>query len=192
MGRRLEFTAFLAVSMVACSHGIEQAPRLHLAEPAGNLDLFAVQLLDGHDGWAVGDVDPGGIDGRIYRISDGGQSWIATRTTTEVLTGIHFVDVNTVDRGACPPHRTDGRRWSHLAGAARGTSQRNAERRLYRGRESGVGSGCAGIDPAHDGRRHRMDRDGDEPQGRSVGHRVCIRDPRVDRRRSRCAHRNHR
>lgn len=55
------------------------------------LDLMAVDLIDQQNGWAVGDIDPGGAGGAIYRTTDGGKSWRAIAATTEVFSSILFI-----------------------------------------------------------------------------------------------------
>lgn len=107
--------AALTTAPLACASGPAHAVQLRLADPAGSLDLFGVQIVDGRLGWAVGDIDPRGVGGRMYRSTDDGRTWTPARATSEVLTGVHFVDAHTGWVAGYAGHieRTDdgGRTW---------------------------------------------------------------------------------
>jgi photosystem II stability/assembly factor-like uncharacterized protein len=55
-----------------------------------SLDLLSVSAVDAEYGWAVGDIDPGGAGGAIYRTTDGGKSWNVVSRTSDVFAGVHF------------------------------------------------------------------------------------------------------
>jgi photosystem II stability/assembly factor-like uncharacterized protein len=86
----------LLLTFASC--GGESAPSWNLARRAaalnvGTLDLLAVDLIDSQTGLAVGDIDPSGAGGAIYRTLDGGESWRPIARTNEILTTIHFVSL---------------------------------------------------------------------------------------------------
>ena len=60
----------------------------------GRLDLLAVDFVDSQTGLAVGDIDPGGTGGFIYRTVDGGNNWRSISRMNEILTSVHFVSPN--------------------------------------------------------------------------------------------------
>jgi photosystem II stability/assembly factor-like uncharacterized protein len=66
-----------------------------IAERAGTLDLFSVDLVDGEHGWAVGDIDPRGTGGAVFQTIDGGPHWMPVAGRNEVSTSVHFIDRRT-------------------------------------------------------------------------------------------------
>lgn len=86
--------ALLALTWSACAAGVDREPRWRLADRAGSLDLFAVDLAGG-SAWAAGDIDPRGLGGHFHRSADWGRTWSAIAAKTEVLTGLHFLDGRT-------------------------------------------------------------------------------------------------
>jgi photosystem II stability/assembly factor-like uncharacterized protein len=88
---------FLLILLAACS--APPGPPIPLKGTAalslGTLDLLGVDFIDARTGWAVGDIDPRGTGGIIYKTVDGGQSWHPVARTSEILTTIHFVNLNT-------------------------------------------------------------------------------------------------
>ena len=69
--------------------------RAAIGPNVGTLDLLSVAFVDSKTGWCVGDIDPGGSGGAIYRTLDGGQNWRPVARTNEILTAVHFVNLNT-------------------------------------------------------------------------------------------------
>lgn len=69
----------------------ETAPAWRVSNPAGTLDLLGVHLVPPSMGWAVGDIDPRGVGGAVFRTPDGGRTWTPAAGLTEVFTSVHFV-----------------------------------------------------------------------------------------------------
>lgn len=67
----------------------------HVAERAGQLDLFSVDFVDATRGWAVGDIDPRGVGGAIFHTTDGGRHWAPLAGRLEVSTSVRFIDPKT-------------------------------------------------------------------------------------------------
>jgi photosystem II stability/assembly factor-like uncharacterized protein len=55
----------------------------------GELNLLAVDLIDDNNAWAVGDIAL--MNGAVLRTSDGGRTWRAASSSTEILAAVHFV-----------------------------------------------------------------------------------------------------
>ena len=66
-----------------------------VAERAGTLDLLGVDFVDANHGWAVGDIDPRGVGGAVFRTTDGGRHWTPLAARTEVSTSVRFIDQRT-------------------------------------------------------------------------------------------------
>jgi photosystem II stability/assembly factor-like uncharacterized protein len=62
-----------------------------VANPAGTLDLLGVQLTPSSEGWAVGDIDPRGTGGAVFRTADAGRTWTPVAARSEVFTSVHFI-----------------------------------------------------------------------------------------------------
>ena len=86
-----------------------------LANPAGTLDLLGVQLTRSSEGWAVGDIDPRGTGGAVFRTADAGRTWTPMAARSEVFTSVHFITplIGWIAGHAGRVDRTDdgGRSW---------------------------------------------------------------------------------
>jgi photosystem II stability/assembly factor-like uncharacterized protein len=90
-------------------------PRWISATRAGSLDLLSVTLIDANHGWAVGEIDPRGTGGAVYRTIDGGRHWEPIAAKTEIFSAVSFVNSETgwIAGFAGRIERTDdgGRTW---------------------------------------------------------------------------------
>jgi photosystem II stability/assembly factor-like uncharacterized protein len=66
-----------------------------VADRAGTLDLLSVDMVDPSHGWAVGDIDPRGSGGAVWRTTDSGRHWVRLTGLVEVATSVHFVNQQT-------------------------------------------------------------------------------------------------
>src|SRR5262249_3039948 len=106
--------------------GIAAGEARWTAGPAvGSLDLFGVGFAGPGVAWAVGDMDPGGSGGALYKTVDGGLDWRPGRRQSEVLASVCCVRRGTgfVAGYSGRIDRTDdgGARWRTLR------AERNAE-----------------------------------------------------------------
>jgi photosystem II stability/assembly factor-like uncharacterized protein len=106
---------------------------------AGSLDLLGVTLIDATHGWAVGEIDPRGTGGAVFRTIDGGRHWEPIAPKTEIFTAVSFINQQTgwIAGFAGRIERTDdgGRTWKQQR-AERGSEALNAicaidERRVW-------------------------------------------------------------
>jgi photosystem II stability/assembly factor-like uncharacterized protein len=117
---------FLFLPITLCVIGVVGCSRTSLtagsAEPhwtsaarAGSLDLLGVTLIDAKNGWAVGEIDPRGTGGAVYRTIDAGRHWERIAPKTEIFTAVSFVNPQTgwIAGFAGRIERTDdgGRTW---------------------------------------------------------------------------------
>ena len=88
--------------------GVERGDR------AGTLDLLSVDMVDPSHGWAVGDIDPRGTGGAVWRTTDSGRHWMRLAGLVEVAMSVHFVNQQTgwIAGYAGPIDRTDDGRAS--------------------------------------------------------------------------------
>jgi photosystem II stability/assembly factor-like uncharacterized protein len=90
-------------------------PHWTSATRAGSLDLLGITLIDAKHGWAVGEIDPRGSGGAVYRTIDAGRHWEPIAPTTEIFTAVSFVSSQTgwIAGFAGRIERTDdgGRTW---------------------------------------------------------------------------------
>jgi photosystem II stability/assembly factor-like uncharacterized protein len=125
--------ATLFLSLPGCSRTSLTAgsaePHWTSAARAGSLDLLGVTLIDAKNGWAVGDIDPRGTGGAVYRTMDAGRHWAPIAPKIEIFTAVSFVNAQTgwIAGFAGRIERTDdgGRTWKQQR-AAPGSEALNA------------------------------------------------------------------
>jgi photosystem II stability/assembly factor-like uncharacterized protein len=77
------------------SNAASAEPRWSSSARAGALDLLGVDLINANDGWAVGEIDPRGLGGAVYRTADAGRHWQPIAAKTEVFSAVDFINAQT-------------------------------------------------------------------------------------------------
>src|SRR5215831_8627920 len=82
--------------MASCGGGSApkktDASRWSTGPGVGSQDLLSVDMIDPSTGWAVGDMEPGGTGGVIYKTTDGARTWRPVSRVSEILASIHFAN----------------------------------------------------------------------------------------------------